>query len=240
MKKSYIYIAAISAALSPQASYAAASICSAYDLDIRTLSQWTGTCPKGAGATPLTPSGVDPWANCKTKGYYCYYNQSGESIPVASCTECLSGYSLTSATTSTPHTCSNTVEYYKCVPASGSGGTSSATCDKTACEANNNTYYNYIPGYQVSYKYNCSSGSCVKSSIVSYRCAANYYGNSGSTSPTGCQPCPSVTDKDGNEVQGFTAGPGKASKTDCFMATNVTMKDSTGEYQFNSLCYYKE
>ena len=237
MKKSYIYIAAISAVIAPQISHAA-STCNSYDGARFALSSWSGQCPNAGGTVIAYGQTSSPWDNCKTKAHWCYTNASNEAVVIMSCTECNSGYTITTALMPASETngiCSNTIQYQKCVK---SAGTTTTTCDQTECTAQNNTYYNYDGQYQIAYKYNCNNGSCVKNSIVSYRCAQGYYGPASSASKTGCTQCPSAIDKDGNTVYGSTQGGGKTSATDCFLPPATVLKDQDGEYVFTSMCKY--
>lgn len=241
MKKSYVYIAAACMAYVAVPAHAA-STCASYDGDIISLASWSGFCPNGNGGRMYVLPSPDPWSNCKTKGYWCYYNTSGQVVTVATCIECATGYttSVTSlASAQTNNVCSNNISYNKCVVQS-SGGT--VTCNQTECGANNNKYYKYNDEYEISYKYNCSNNQCVKGAIVSYRCAMGYYGNGGSTSMTGCTRCPPVKNNKGDYVYGQTMGGGKVSKTDCFVAPGTVMSDpnGSGDYVFTNMCNYTE
>ncbi len=120
-----------------------------------------------------------------------FYGTSGI---VYSCSSCVSGYELQTisgpflyadvSSGSNEVMCTSvsgaTIKY--CVPS----GSSSGTCSSSNCVSGN--WYSHSTGYvSRDYRY-CSSGTCVTE--TQYACDYGYFGNSGSTSASGCTKCP--------------------------------------------------
>nr|MDE5615226.1 hypothetical protein [Alphaproteobacteria bacterium] len=142
MKKLHAYNAILCGAMLTT-SVNAASICSSYGGDIIPQASWTGFCPNGNGGRSYVSPASDPWANCSTKGYWCYYNAAGQAVVVPTCITCMSGFNQeykSLAASNSTGVCSNDIHYNACVVQSSS---TAPTCNKTQCEANNNTYYKY-------------------------------------------------------------------------------------------------
>jgi len=116
------------------------------------------------------------------------------------------------------------------------------SCDATTVgAASANSAYLMSPccdsdGYAVGgatgcYIMGCKTGMVVADGKTSCVCNIGYYG----TTTTGCTRCPPE-----GGIYGLTAAKGKTKKTDCFFPAGMSIKDTSGTYEYTEDCYYTE
>ncbi|MBQ4129801.1 MAG: hypothetical protein IJD69_00275 [Alphaproteobacteria bacterium] len=182
--------------------------------------------------------------NCATSTTNCYGDYK-----VLTCNSCNSGYTRTQQTTSVSG-CDNSVTFYTCISNSSSGGDEEDDdCDGTCTDCTSTDWTSVATGYEKKSTATCNTSTCVCSRSTTYRCAANYYGSSGSTflcnidiggsyTCSGCSPCPT------HSASGYsgTSSAGTADATGCYITTakSWALSDSTGSgnERFSSTCYY--
>ena len=156
----------------------------------------------------------------------CYQAASNQYLMIQSASSCPTGYLRTPASF-TSSLCSETFQYYDCVPTSTCNGCSN--CDDTATWTAGNT------GYEKRTKKTCNFSTCQCEHSTVYRCAKGYYG--GSTNGTsGCDRCPPNEDL----VLGTTSGAGAALNIQgCYIPSGTSFVDTTGSGVYPDQCDYQ-
>ena len=192
--------------------------------------------------------------NCNGTTSTCYSSGVG----LTSCSACISGYELTTLTTSVSE-CSGTVSYKSCVAkdsggdsgggssGGGLGGECSGPSTSSSCPSicSSESLYSKISTGYVAKCASIGSGSA-KSYYCEYSCAAGYYGtaknNCSVTSPdmSGCTQCPSYVNALGAVRTGSSTQGSNKTITSCYVGTLETFSDPTGTYSYTSNCYYSE
>lgn len=191
---------------------------------------WT-KCVVGWTETTVTSSGWHPncnsaqiisttIANCADIKYNCAWVQTfANPVKFQTCFQCSSGYELKSVPFSHGD-CSYT--YNTCKKITEPTVSSCTDCPDYSA------WTDTKDGYNQRYRQVCSNNVCKIVATV-YRCANNYYGinpDSGSTSKSGCKPCPSG---------GYSMAIKNASIESCFITAG---DDETGHFKFSNNCYY--
>ena len=163
---------------------------------------------------------------CSAADARCYQNSStGLITQIADCTECQTGYELTSTST----TCGVlTIPYNKCQTTCADCTDCTSDTSWTTAEDSSGLV---IISHQQKIIRTCDCGTCIET--PEYRCAAGYYGTPTSLSD-GCYRCPS------SGVVYGTSAAGSTEITSCYMPSETSMTDDSGTFQFTSDCYYSE